>query len=706
MPPHSSSPLLPALTVALGLPLSHRVMADDTPSSHGKTASSSTPTPTSSSSSSTAAKQRAKNNVSRIYARRMMNLADLNESHPWHDDVDREARRASPRRNVAKLPSKTTLLSTLIDFKYPPKTPSPIAPATTRCESILSAKQKTLDSYNSLAPPDGRQTAAKPAEWNHDVDLHQRRLVFGKEISPLSDTTRLERWGMALRRMIALGCLAAPLGVLLPLNWMLADGDDVRVEEDEASSWKTYLSRKTWDYALWAIETAGPTYIKLAQWASTRNDLFSPEFVGYFSKLQDETRGHSWRETEEALERAYGKEWKQILCFDAVVGEGYDGKEEDTMENRRLKGKGERANRERQQRLEKNESSSSSSSYSPTIPIGSGCVAQVYKARLRSSHGLHPPGTAVAVKVQHPHILEKVCLDFYLMNKFASFLEYIPRLNLDYLSIKDSVDQFRDIMLPQLDLRVEAHNLRRFRRDFQGESQIAFPEPLGELTSREVLVEKFVEGEPMLNFVMREDEGHTKKDREELARVGLEAVMKMIFLHDFIHADLHPGNMIVDRNKSARGNPLRINMIDCGLTVEMGERDHENMVKILGSLIKRDGYSAGQLMVDTARKCQATELDVELFCLGIQKICEDDEENNFLESVGDYITDICYLACRHKVKLEAAFINAALACEIMEGLAASLYPDMHVQQVALPMVLKAEVMHGLKGMPAARLWLK
>jgi aarF domain-containing kinase len=104
--------------------------------------------------------------------------------------------------------------------------------------------------------------------------------------------------------------------------------------------------------------------------------------------------------------------------------------------------------------------------------------------------------------------------------------------------MKDSVDQFRDIMLPQLDLRVEAHNLQRFRRDFEGESQIAFPEPLVELTSREVLVEKFVEGEPMLNFVLREDENHSKKDREELARIGLETVMKMIFLHDFIHADL------------------------------------------------------------------------------------------------------------------------------------------------------------------------
>jgi len=137
--------------------------------------------------------------------------------------------------------------------------------------------------------------------------------------------------------------------------------------------------------------------------------------------------------------------------------------------------------------------STSSSSSTPTIPIGSGCVAQVYKARLTKHHGLNPPGTSVAVKVQHPNILEKVCLDFYILNKLASALEYIPYLNLDYLSMKDSVDQFRDCMLPQLDLRVEAHNLQRFRRDFEGETQISFPEPFIGLTSREVLVERFVE---------------------------------------------------------------------------------------------------------------------------------------------------------------------------------------------------------------------
>jgi aarF domain-containing kinase len=53
------------------------------------------------------------------------------------------------------------------------------------------------------------------------------------------------------------------------------------------------------------------------------------------------------------------------------------------------------------------------------------------------------------------------------------------------------------------------------------------------------------------------------------------------------------------------------------------------------------------------------------------------------------------LACRHKVKLEAAFVNAALAVEIIEGIASSLYPDIQVVSTALPLVMKAELMHRL-----------
>jgi len=467
----------------------------------------------------------------------------------------------------------------------------------------------------------------KPQEWD-TVNLEEKRRLFGESISTLGET-KLERVWAAGSRIFNLTLLASPLAVLVPLAYL--GGSESRA------------NHYAWEYAIWGIEKAGPTFIKLTQWATTRNDLFPQTFVSKFSRLQDETRGHTWKQTKRTLEESFGKDVHNLLEF-----------EEDK-------------------------------------PIGSGCIAQVYKAKLKKATDLYPAGTDVAVKVCHPHIVDKVCLDFYLMNKVTALLEQIPRMNLDYLSMKDSVDQFRDIMLPQLDLRVEARNLTRFRRDFADDNTVAFPAPIPGLTRMNVLVESFVNGKPILEFMKTAK----KEDNETLATIGLSTVMKMIFLNDFVHGDLHPGNIIVDRNEKARGKPLRMNMIDCGLVVEMGENEHVNLVKILGALIQRDGYLAGQLMVDTAKKCQATEMDVEMFCRGIQKICDDDLDNNFLESVGDYLADICYLACVHKVKLEAAFINAALACEIMEGLASSLYPDMKVQRIALPLVAKAELMHRL-----------
>jgi len=616
--------VLPALSVAFGLPLLCHNTQNEAPNASSSSEESESSASSTSSDNESAYVQRARNNVARIYARRMMDRCQLERQHPWasaaagSSSASLSLTAPNPERNDGSKSSNVldeaqrkllseTLLS-LIQMKerlnrvkslsngYIAKGTSgknhqllhqlgiittdgddeyddinnyrhffgTQTTAVAACETTATFRDRynAIDASNTDAVHSTlHANSTKPAEWGDDtIDLATRRLEFGKEISPLSNTTRLQRWGMAVKRMITLGTLAAPLGVMVPVNIVLGSlvGGRPEVEEEEEENvaknlsllqrYHQKLTQSTWDYALWAIESAGPTYIKLVQWASTRNDLFSPEFVGHFSKLQDETRGHSWRETEQCLERAYGKDWKKLLSFDRVIED--DDDESDGVEGGRFKRTGGAANRERQKRLERQETKSSlskynttkntasSSSSAPTIPIGSGCVAQVYKARLCSSHGLHPAGTSVAVKVQHPRILEKVCLDFYLLNKFASFLEYIPYLNLDYLSMKDSVDQFRDIMLPQLDLRVEAHNLQRFRRDFEGETQIAFPEPLVDLTSREVLVEKFVEGEPMLNFVLKEDETHSKKDREELARIGLETVMKMIFLHDFIHADL------------------------------------------------------------------------------------------------------------------------------------------------------------------------
>jgi aarF domain-containing kinase len=137
---------------------------------------------------------------------------------------------------------------------------------------------------------------------------------------------------------------------------------------------------------------------------------------------------------------------------------------------------------------------------------------------------------------------------------------------------------------------------------------------------------------------------------------------------------------------------LKLHVLDCGLALEMGPEQHANIVKVLGAFTRRDGTTAGQLMVDMKSESQASPEQRRLFVEGIEQICIMDEDQNFIECVGDYIADICSMACKHRVKLEGAFVNAALAVEIMEGLASALYPDLKVQSVALPLVVKAEMM--------------
>jgi len=476
---------------------------------------------------------------------------------------------------------------------------------------------------------------AKPAEWARTSDILEQ--IAEKEVSDYKaglGRTKIVRLWKAAGRVLTLSALAAPLVILTPLAKI-------------SSTAEAYA----WSYAIWSVETAGPTFTKLAQWATTRSDLFPADFIRHFAKLQDRTQGHPWKHTDHIMRQALGENYSQII---------------------EIQGGHKHA------------------------PIGSGCVAQVYKGTLKRPHGLFQAGTELAIKVQHPGIQEKVFVDFYILSKIASFLEMLPGLNLDYLSIQDSVLQFRSIMIPQLDLTCEARNLIRFTRDFADDEAVVFPQPIIDLSSKHVLIETFLHGEPILNYITP-GLGNPKSDSDKhaLAAQGLDMVMKMIFLNDFVHGDLHPGNIMVDRY-GKNNEKLKLCILDCGLVVEMGEREHKNLVAILGALVKRDGYLAAQLMVDTAKKCQASVEDVRLFCEGIQRICSDDQDHNFLEKVADYLAEICFLACKHKVKLEASFINAALACEIMEGIATSLYPTMEVQHIALPMVLKAEVMHGMK----------
>lgn len=158
-----------------------------------------------------------------------------------------------------------------------------------------------------------------------------------------------------------------------------------------------------------------------------------------------------------------------------------------------------------------------------TEPIGSGAIAQVYRATLRPdllpasyldpkritpSTSLTPipslpapvPTATVAVKVLHPHVGDMIRRDLSIMSFFADIITLLPGMH--WLSLDQEARVFGRMMNEQLDLRIEAQNLKHFENNFKARhAPVSFPRALEDYTSHDLLIEEFQYAVPLNAFL-------------------------------------------------------------------------------------------------------------------------------------------------------------------------------------------------------------
>lgn len=179
-------------------------------------------------------------------------------------------------------------------------------------------------------------------------------------------------------------------------------------------------------------------------------------------------------------------------------------------------------------------------------PLGVGAIAQVYKAKIKpdllpperkeernfrrnlrekvqglvkSSPPEGPPSSHVAIKVIHPRVDKIVNRDLRIMRFFATLINAVPTL--EWLSFPDEVDVFSGMMRLQMDLRIEAENLAKFRANFKGRTTVTFPTPYRDYTTRDILIEEFAHGMPLSAFL----ECGGGNYQEGIANMGLDAFL-------------------------------------------------------------------------------------------------------------------------------------------------------------------------------------
>jgi len=178
----------------------------------------------------------------------------------------------------------------------------------------------------------------------------------------------------------------------------------------------------------------------------------------------------------------------------------------------------------------------------------------------------------------------------------------------------------------------------------------------------------------------------------EMCKGAIRAVCQMIFLDNFIHGDLHPGNVLVSKDN-------KFVLLDVGIVVENNKEDHRLISDVLAAFIRLQGRKAGQRMIEDsnarAKDEEGRVVDEERFLDKIEKLTIEASGKEYLmENLGTYITIICNAAAKHHIMLNQAFISAALAVKVQEGIALALDPSIQIWRIAIPIILEGERRNG------------
>uniref|UniRef100_A0A3Q3AMF5 AarF domain containing kinase 2 n=1 Tax=Kryptolebias marmoratus TaxID=37003 RepID=A0A3Q3AMF5_KRYMA len=466
------------------------------------------------------------------------------------------------------------------------------------------------------------------------------------------------------------------------------------------------------DALLWVTETSGPTFIKLGQWASTRRDIFSQEFCERFSRLHVKVRPHSWAHTKQCLRRAFGEAWRRVLVFQSKepVGSGcvaqvYRGwARVDQVEDPAFQSLVEAL--EKDTLLEAWE-----------IPGLGGALQQLWTGRREEQdyeETSQPEESGaekerlipVAIKVVHPGVRRQVEIDLLLMKAGSWLLHCLPGLK--WLSLCEVVVEFEKLMTNQIDLRFEARNMERFRENFRDVDHVKFPTPLRPFVTRNILVETFEESEP-ISFYLSSD--IPKEVKQKIARMGVDTLLKMVFVDNFVHGDLHPGNILVQCQKplpdspdattltdlwdtvvvSVRPDscPVQLVLLDAGIVAQLDDHDLANFKAVFTAVVLRQGERVAELVLHHARANECK--DVALFKKEMAELVDHAVTNTLsLEKiqVSDLLSKVFSLLIKHKVKLESNFASIVFAIMVLEGLGRSLDPNLDILDLAKPLLLK------------------
>ncbi len=370
-----------------------------------------------------------------------------------------------------------------------------------------------------------------------------------------------------------------------------------------------------------ALQELGPVYVKFGQILSTRRDLLPLDIADELALLQDQVPPFPGEQAREIIEKALGEPVDTIFAsFD-------------------------------------------------TRPLASASIAQVHPATLHD-------GRQAVVKVVRPGIERQLRKDIDLLKSIAAIAEKFLQGGARIQPL-EVVREFESVVFDELDMQREAANASMLRRNFKGSRDLYIPEVYWKWCKRRVMVMERVSGLPVGDIEGLREHGVNLK---RLARRGIRVFYTQVFRDNLFHADMHPGNILVDASNP--DDPSFIAM-DFGIVASLSPKDLYYIAENFKALFNQNYRRVAALHIDAGWVPANTRLDE------LEAAVRTVGEPNFTRplnevSFGKLLFDLFHVAHRFQLTLQPQLLMLQKTLLNIEGLGRQLDPELDIWSVAKP----------------------
>lgn len=369
-----------------------------------------------------------------------------------------------------------------------------------------------------------------------------------------------------------------------------------------------------------AMSQLGPSYIKLGQFMATRADVIGPELALDLAKLQDRMAPFPDAIARRSVMRSLGG----------------------TIEDHFTR-------------------------FGPAIAAAS--IAQVHKCEVTENGHTRD----VAVKILRPDVERRFRRDldsyFFAARQVEAF--YPPARRLKPTAV---VDQLRRTTELEMDLRLEAAAISEMAENIAGDDGFRVPTVDWRRTSRRILTLDWIDGIPIANVAALEAAGF---DLKELGLLVIRSFLRHAMRDGFFHADMHPGNLFVDKTSGD------IVAVDFGIMGRLTPRERRFLAEILYGLITRDYMRAAAVHFDAGYV--PPHHTVETFAQAMRAIGEPIHGRTADEiSMADLLGQLFAYTQVFDMETRPELINLQKSMVIVEGVARQLHPTLNLWSAAEP----------------------